>query len=124
MVVGNQVDSECCQTLQQAGAVVLETGTDDPTKMVDHALQWMGEQSLTNLMLEGGSELLASFFEAGHIDECHIFLGAKVVGGRLAPGPIGGSGIEKIADAKEFALISVDVLQSDLKVVYRRIESA
>ncbi|MEE2935140.1 MAG: bifunctional diaminohydroxyphosphoribosylaminopyrimidine deaminase/5-amino-6-(5-phosphoribosylamino)uracil reductase RibD [Planctomycetota bacterium] len=123
LMVGNQVDTEQCQILQQAGAEVLETGTDDPSTMVEQALHWMGKKSLTNLMLEGGSELLASFFESGQIDECHIFLGAKVVGGQQAPGPIGGSGIGKIANAEAFTLISVDALQSDLRAVYRRVES-
>ncbi len=75
---------------------------------------------MTNLMLEGGGELLASFFAANQIDECHVYIGAKAFGGIQAPGPIGGPGLEKINDAWSFSLVSVDQFDDDLRAVYRK----
>ena len=114
-------ESQSCEPLRRAGASIIVTDSDDPTEMVLIALRRMGKQSMTNLMLEGGSELLASFFECGQIDECQVFLGAKLVGGRQSPGPIGGAGIQQIAEAPGFSLVSVAALQDDLKAVYRRV---
>jgi diaminohydroxyphosphoribosylaminopyrimidine deaminase/5-amino-6-(5-phosphoribosylamino)uracil reductase len=78
---------------------------------------------MTNLMLEGGGELLASFLAAEQIDECHVYIGAKAFAGDRAPGPIAGPGVKKIADAWSFQLISTDQFDDDLRAVYRRIGS-
>lgn len=120
LVLGKQIAPNSVSELENAGVETVVTETDDKLAMVRSALRWMGDQGMTNLMLEGGSQLLASFFECGQIDEAHVYLGAKAIGGRDAPGPIGGVGVDRISDATAFRLTTVDVLQHDLKVVYRR----
>ena len=121
LVVGPQVSAEKRSSLLSAGVDIAETRTDDPTDMVLEALDEMGQRDLTNLMLEGGSELLASFFAADQIDECHVYLGAKAFGGANAPGPIGGGGVAEIADARRFRLVSLDRFDDDARAVYRKI---
>jgi diaminohydroxyphosphoribosylaminopyrimidine deaminase/5-amino-6-(5-phosphoribosylamino)uracil reductase len=88
--------------------------------MVSEALQIFGQQQMTNLMLEGGAGLLASFFSADQIDECHVYLGAKLFGGQAAKGPVGGVGIEQVTEALSFRLASIEPLGNDLRAVYRR----
>jgi diaminohydroxyphosphoribosylaminopyrimidine deaminase / 5-amino-6-(5-phosphoribosylamino)uracil reductase len=53
---------------------------------------------MTNVLVEGGSELLGSFFDAGAVDEVHVFVAPKLIGGHGAASPIGGMGVDKIAD--------------------------
>jgi diaminohydroxyphosphoribosylaminopyrimidine deaminase/5-amino-6-(5-phosphoribosylamino)uracil reductase len=123
LMVSNQIDQQQCDQLRRAGVVIITVDSNEPTTMAMQALQWMGRQSMTNVMLEGGSGLLASFFECDQIDECQVYIGAKVVGGREAPGPIGGAGVQRIADARRFRLMATDVLEGDLRAVYRRLAS-
>ncbi len=122
LIVGQLIDAANLQSLESHGAVIVDSKTDDPTNMIETALNSLAGQGMTNLMLEGGGELLASFFAANQIDECHVYIGAKAFGGTQAPGPIGGPGLKKINDAWSFSLISVDQFDDDLRAVYRKIK--
>ena len=59
----------------------------------------LGRRRLTNLLVEGGGKVLGSFFDAGLIDEVHVFIAPRLAGGEGARTPIGGVGVEKMAQA-------------------------
>jgi diaminohydroxyphosphoribosylaminopyrimidine deaminase/5-amino-6-(5-phosphoribosylamino)uracil reductase len=62
-------------------------------------LDQLGRRRMTNILVEGGSEVLGSFLDARQIDEIHAFLAPKLVGGQSAPSPIGGEGIARMSEA-------------------------
>ncbi len=62
-------------------------------------LDELGHRAMTNVLVEGGSQLLGSLFDAAAIDEVHVFIAPKLCGGSTAPSPIGGLGVERIAEA-------------------------
>jgi diaminohydroxyphosphoribosylaminopyrimidine deaminase/5-amino-6-(5-phosphoribosylamino)uracil reductase len=111
------------ERLRSLGTKVIETETDDEVQMVESALSRMGEWRMTNVMVEGGGELIASFFAAGQIDECHVYIGPRAFGGREAPGPIGGTGIARLRESPEFRIVSLEQIGEDVQVVYRRSKS-
>jgi diaminohydroxyphosphoribosylaminopyrimidine deaminase/5-amino-6-(5-phosphoribosylamino)uracil reductase len=49
--------------------------------------------------VEGGSQLLGSFFDRQLIDEVHVFIAPSLIGGTTAPAPLGGRGIEQMTNA-------------------------
>ncbi len=49
-------------------------------------------EGLEEVMVEGGGELIFSLFEAGLVDECSVFVGPTVIGGRDAPTLADGEG--------------------------------
>jgi diaminohydroxyphosphoribosylaminopyrimidine deaminase/5-amino-6-(5-phosphoribosylamino)uracil reductase len=55
------------------------------------------------ILVEGGGELLGSFFDAGLVDQVAVFLGPKVIGGISAIQPVGGRGRARMADALAIA---------------------
>ena len=57
-------------------------------------LDELGRRRFTNVLVEGGSQLLGSLIELGEIDEVHAFIAPKLLGGRDAPGPIAGPGLD------------------------------
>ncbi len=69
-------------------------------------LDELGRRRMTNVLVEGGSKLLGALFDAVAIDEVHVFIAPKLIGGAGAPSPIAGMGLEKIA-----AAISVDDIE-------------
>jgi diaminohydroxyphosphoribosylaminopyrimidine deaminase/5-amino-6-(5-phosphoribosylamino)uracil reductase len=71
---------------------------------------------MTNVLVEGGSGLLGTFFNLNAIDEVHVFIAPKLAGGSTAPSPIGGNGIERMADALSLADISIEELDGDVYV--------
>ncbi len=62
-------------------------------------LDELGKRNLLSVLVEGGGEVHASFFADNLVDKVHAYIAPRVIGGREAPGPVGGPGIERLADA-------------------------
>ncbi len=105
---------------RSGGVEVVNVQSNSTEAMIGEALTELGKRKMSNVMVEGGAELLASFFAAGQLDECHIYLGAKLLGGKDSPGPIGGRGIAQITEAPSFQLVSLDRFDDDIRAVYRK----
>ncbi len=119
LVTGSLITKSLLQPYLDLGIDVFETQTDDSAKMIASATKHFGDINMTNVMIEGGGELLGSFLAAGCIDECHVYVGAKLFGGNRSPGPIGGAGIRQIIDANTLELQQVDSLGDDVRMIYR-----
>jgi diaminohydroxyphosphoribosylaminopyrimidine deaminase/5-amino-6-(5-phosphoribosylamino)uracil reductase len=107
--------------LREAGVEVLliPTASSSPTESVlrprlNWLLEELGRRWFTNLLVEGGGELLGAFFDAGLIDEVHVFVGPKLVGGATAPSPLGGLGIPCMSDALPLLDRQVELLEGDV----------
>ena len=59
----------------------------------------LGEMELTNVLIEGGGEVLASAFSAGLVDRVIVFVAPKIFGGRGAKTAVEGKGIAKVVKA-------------------------
>ena len=69
----------------------LEEETGRPS--VAALLRRLAARRVTNLLVEGGGELLGAFHDAHLIDEVHLFLCPGLMGGRGAISPAGGHGV-------------------------------
>lgn len=67
-------------------------------------LDLLGSMDMTNVLVEGGGEVLGSFFDAGQVDEVMAFIGPKVVGGGRPA--VSGKGVAHIADALRLAAVT------------------
>ena len=81
---------------------------------LNHLCHKLGEQRFTNVLVEGGGQLLGSLFDLQLIDEVHVFVAAKIIGGQDATSPLGGMGLDSMADAiplrnPQFELLGADV---------------
>ncbi len=83
-------------------------------------LRHAAEQEYANLLVEGGGEVLGSFFQGGWVDEAQVFLAPVVIGGKGARGAVGGTDIQKLADAWRLAIKSAERSGPDLHVTLRR----
>jgi diaminohydroxyphosphoribosylaminopyrimidine deaminase/5-amino-6-(5-phosphoribosylamino)uracil reductase len=79
-------------------------------------LDELGRRRFTNVLVEGGSEVLGSFLDAGELDEVHIFIAPRLAGGALARTPVAGAGVETIAEALTLAEWSMQGVQGDLYI--------
>ena len=62
-------------------------------------LDELGRRQMTNVLVEGGSQLLGTLLDARQIDEVHVFIAPKLVGGEQAFSPIAGAGVDHVAKA-------------------------
>ena len=72
---------------------------------VAKVLEWLGAMQATNVLVEGGGEVLGSLFDAGQVDEMMAFVGPQIVGGTGKP-PVLGGGVSKIADALQLGTLT------------------
>ena len=116
VAVGPQANAEHCRRLRDAGCEVWTSTADDAQERLLQLLDELGRRRMTNLLVEGGGQLLGSLFDAGEIDEVHAFVAAKLVGGRDAPPPVAGRGVEQMSQAWALQKPIVEQLGDDLYV--------
>jgi diaminohydroxyphosphoribosylaminopyrimidine deaminase/5-amino-6-(5-phosphoribosylamino)uracil reductase len=87
------------QRLAGAGCEVLVCQGAAHHERLAWLLDELGRRQMTNVLVEGGAGVLGSLLELDEIDEVHAFVAPKLVGGRDAPGPIGGAGLDLLANA-------------------------
>ncbi len=87
------------QLFEKLGCQVFDTAASQNSGSVDIVLEELGRRGMTNVLVEGGSMLLGSFFDARQIDEVIVFVAPKLIGGEAALSPIDGQGISQMSDA-------------------------
>ncbi len=102
--------------LSDAGCEVLLCAGKTRDERLAWLLDELGRRKMTNLLVEGGSQLLGSLFDADQIDEVHAFIAPKLIGGHEAPSPIGGAGIDLMARAAELDDPQIEPSGSDLYI--------
>jgi diaminohydroxyphosphoribosylaminopyrimidine deaminase/5-amino-6-(5-phosphoribosylamino)uracil reductase len=85
--------------LRELGCEILPLPAEKGRPSVSALLGELGKRRLTNLMVEGGSEVLGSFLDADLVDEVHVFVAPRLLGGTAARTPIGGLGRGSITEA-------------------------
>jgi diaminohydroxyphosphoribosylaminopyrimidine deaminase/5-amino-6-(5-phosphoribosylamino)uracil reductase len=104
-------------TWRKRGAeIVAVNPTADALADVKSVLTELGRRAMTNVLVEGGAGTLGSFHDAGEIDEVHAFVAPRLVGGPMAPSPIGGIGIAQLGDALALAEWTVERVGEDILI--------
>ena len=90
---------EKCEKLANGGVEVLRLQGAAHAERLDALLAELGRRRMTNVLVEGGARLLTSLFDASLVDEVHVFLSPKIIGGAGALAPVTGEDIGEIAQA-------------------------
>ncbi len=133
------LDSQLCRTARQSPVLVacdpaasstrvaaLEKlgcqvwrGGDDHDQRLNALLAYLAEQGMTNVMVEGGSVLLGGLWRQRLIDETHVYLASKLIGGQSAPSPIGGEGASSLAEAIQLECVETKNHDGDVQIISR-----
>ena len=91
---------------------------------VEALLAELGRRGVVSLLVEGGGTVLGSLFDRGLVDKVFAFVAPLVVGGSGAASPVGGQGVEHMAQALKIERTSMRGIGSDWLVVgYPQVES-
>lgn len=83
--------------LERHGVEVWRFPGDDQRRIApDSWLAEMGRRRWTHVLIEGGGGLLGSLNDADRLDELHVLVAPKLVGGATAITPVAGLGLAKI----------------------------
>jgi diaminohydroxyphosphoribosylaminopyrimidine deaminase/5-amino-6-(5-phosphoribosylamino)uracil reductase len=99
--------TENISTLEKAGAEVITVPEAHGKVCFKRLMEILGEREITSVLIEGGGEINASAVAAGVIDKVMCFIAPKLIGGRNAPGPIGGEGIANLSDAPRLQRLNI-----------------
>jgi diaminohydroxyphosphoribosylaminopyrimidine deaminase / 5-amino-6-(5-phosphoribosylamino)uracil reductase len=113
IAVGAEAPAERVAALTRAGATVLRVATRGGRLDVAALLARLFELDVRAVLVEGGGETHAAFLEAGVIDRVALFLAPLLLGGREAPGVLGGAGRE-LKSALRLGPLSVTSLGDDV----------
>jgi len=92
-----------CLKLEQAGVELIRCPANKQSQpCIEFLLKELGSRKMTNLLVEGGSKVLGSFFDLKQIDEVHTFIAPKIIAGANSPGPVAGTGISEMNHALQF----------------------
>jgi diaminohydroxyphosphoribosylaminopyrimidine deaminase / 5-amino-6-(5-phosphoribosylamino)uracil reductase len=109
------------QRLIDAGVRVLQVhavGEERPE--LRDVMQRLAGEGLTDLFVEGGGQVAASFLRCGLVDALEWFRAPIIIGGEGRPG-VGALGLTTLAGAARFSRFEVKLVGDDLWERYKRV---
>lgn len=116
IAVTENAPSEKIAALKSAGADVLITDEKAGRVCLRALMRELGRQEMTSVLIEGGGEVNAAALQAGIVDKLMFFVAPKLIGGKDAPGPIGGAGIARLAEAFELRDVKTSHIGTDFLI--------
>ena len=79
-------------------------------------LRELGRRQFTNVLVEGGGRVLGAFFDQQLINEVHVFIAPKILGGSAAVSPLAGLGLSSPEESPSFLDRTVEQLGADVYI--------
>jgi len=81
----------------------------------------LGGLSIDSVLLESGAAVNDSAFSQGIVDKLILYIAPKIIGGEKSKTVVGGQGIERLDQAYELQIESMERVGEDLRIIaYRR----
>jgi diaminohydroxyphosphoribosylaminopyrimidine deaminase/5-amino-6-(5-phosphoribosylamino)uracil reductase len=98
-----------------ADVVRLPAGADGRVSL-PALLDELGRRGMLSLLVEGGGEVHASLFANALVDKVYAYVAPRLIGGRDAPGPLGGDGVEHLTASTQLLDLDFTRLGDDLLI--------
>jgi diaminohydroxyphosphoribosylaminopyrimidine deaminase/5-amino-6-(5-phosphoribosylamino)uracil reductase len=79
-------------------------------------LHELGKRGLQSVLVEGGTKVAGSFYDARLIDKVTFFIAPMIIGGKDAPPAIGGVGAQRLSSAMQLQNVEVARRGEDIEV--------
>ena len=104
--------------LESKGVEVLIVPSADDEVSIPELLKRLGEMEIDGILVEGGGTVNGSFVRAGCVHRVYAYVGAQIFGGVNRFTPVGGSGIEEVADSLKLCNPKVQTFENDILIQY------
>lgn len=107
-------EGSAIRALEAKGVEIIwdESGGRDVLSVLNE----LGQRLIQSVLLEGGGSLAGAFIDAQTVDKVTFFVAPLIIGGREAPGAIGGLGVAKMADALRLKDVEITQRGDDLEI--------
>lgn len=82
-------------------------------------LEKLAAMEITSVLVEGGSEVHGAFIDAGLAERIYAFIAPKIIGGKEAIGPVGGTGSTDMGKALKLHGVEYKQLGADFLITGR-----
>jgi diaminohydroxyphosphoribosylaminopyrimidine deaminase/5-amino-6-(5-phosphoribosylamino)uracil reductase len=103
VVAGPTAPTARADALGAAGCDVLVLEEADYQARLRTLLAELAERQMTNVLVEGGASLLGELFDAGLVNEVHVFVAPCIIGGQTGLSPVGGRGFGQVSESLRLA---------------------
>ena len=107
-------DEKRIAQLQAYGCDVIVTHSCNGKVDLQDLMEKLGQRGIDSVYVEGGATVHAALIESELVDEVQAYVAPKIFGGRKAPGPVGGKGVEIPAEALQFSKVATKQLGQDV----------
>ena len=101
---------------ESKGAQVLVLDHEEHEQRLILLMEELAKRGVTNLLVEGGGELLGHLFDMEYLDEVVVFVAPKIVGGANAVVPVTGIGQDLMRTAVRLQNRSIETLGGDVLI--------
>ncbi len=77
------------------------------------------DRGVRKILVEGGGEVISSFFESRLVDIFNVFVGSLIIGGRGSPTPADGEGASEIDGVVDMKLLDFEELDDGVLLRYK-----
>jgi len=116
LVFGPEAPVEKKVFWESKGAEVLVIDAPTREQRLILLMEELTERGMTNVLVEGGGELLGRLFDLEMIDEVKVFVAPKIVGGKEAVVPVGGVGRELMRKAATLKNRKTEIVGPDILI--------
>lgn len=111
----NQIDELKKEAIEKLDVEVIKLAS--PIISIHEVLKVLGERKVLSLLVEGGSEVHASFIREQAFQQMIIYMAPKIIGGKNSISFVGGEGCELISEGTKVQFASVEKIGPDIKIV-------
>jgi diaminohydroxyphosphoribosylaminopyrimidine deaminase / 5-amino-6-(5-phosphoribosylamino)uracil reductase len=116
IVIKEGLESEKIKILEQKGVEFLSIPKTATGLDLSVLMNQLYEKGVTDLLVEGGSEINGSFLRAGLIHKFFVYVAPKLLGGRDSLTPFTGNNVETMDQALDVAFHSVENFGEDILI--------
>jgi diaminohydroxyphosphoribosylaminopyrimidine deaminase/5-amino-6-(5-phosphoribosylamino)uracil reductase len=110
----SKADKGAIDALESQGIEVIRD--HEGGRNIANVLEELGRRSVQSVLVEGGGGVAGAFIDAGLVNKVTFFIAPLIIGGREAPSAVGGTGIERMADALRLQDVEIAPRGNDLEV--------
>ena len=116
LVVTTSIEEQKVNSLTDLGAEVISVSGQNGLVDLTELMKLLTRRGFLSVMVEGGSQVLGSFFDTGLVDKVVGFVSPVILGGSESPSPVGGNGAVKISDSFRLERSKITTVGSDVMI--------
>jgi len=110
----SRADRQKLRELENKGIKVAIVKEDEGKVDIEEVLKKLGSLEIMILLVEGGGEVIGSFFDKKVVDKLFLFLAPRIIGGRNSLTWVEGKGVNLLAQTPHIEISSLRRIGKDL----------